>query len=219
MATLLQDLRYGFRVLRKSPGFTSIAIVTLALGIGANVAIFSYVDELWLRPMPVAHADRLVRIYTSSPSSKGEVERGESSYPDFEDLRGAKTLAGVAVLERRGAMYDDGSQNRLVVAAVLSDNFFDVMHPSPAHGRTFTEAELRNPVARPILISYPFWRRAFNSDPGIVGRSIVLSRQTVTVLGVLPRGFRGTQQNQPQLPRSGDVRQAARRRHAAAGPR
>jgi putative ABC transport system permease protein len=193
MATLLQDLRYGFRVLRKSPGFTLIAIVTLALGMGANIAIFSYVDELWLRPMPIPHADRLVRIYTSSPSSQGEVERGESSYPDFEDLRGAKTLAGVAVLERRGAMYDDGSQNRLVTAAVLSDNFFDVMQPSPAHGRTFTEAELRNPVARPILISYPFWRRAFNSDPGIAGRSIVLSRQAVTVLGVLPRGFRGTE--------------------------
>jgi putative ABC transport system permease protein len=193
MATLIQDLRYAFRVLRKSPGFTAIAIFTLALGIGANVAIFSYVDELWLRPMPVPHADRLVRIYTSSPSSHGEIELGENSYPDFEALRAAKSLAGVAVLERRGAMYDDGSQNRLLSAAVLSDNFFDVMQPSSAHGRTFTEAELRNGDARPIVISYPFWRRAFNSDSGIVGRSIVLSRQAVTVYGILPRGFRGTE--------------------------
>jgi MacB-like periplasmic core domain len=192
---LLQDLRYGLRVLRKSPGFTIIAVLTLALGIGANVAIFSYVDELWLRPMPVPQPERLVRIFTSAPSSQGEIERGESSYADFEDLRAAKTLAGVAVLERRGAMYDDGSQNRLVTAAVISDNFFDVMQPSAAYGRTFTEAELRNSDARPIVISYPFWRRAFNSDPGIAGRTIVLNkndRQAVLVLGVLPRGFRGT---------------------------
>ncbi len=194
MGTLLQDFRYGLRVLRKSPGFTAIAVITLALGIGANVSIFSFVDELWLRPMPVPQADRLVRIYTSSPASQGEIERGYNSYPDFEDLRaGAKTLSGLALLQRRGAMYDDGSQNRLVSAAVLSDNFFEVLRPAPAWGRTFTESELRNSGTRPIVISYPFWRRAFNADPGIAGRSIVLDRQPVVVLGVLPRGFRGTE--------------------------
>lgn len=192
MATLIQDLRYGLRVLRKSPGFTIIAVLTLALGIGVNVAIFSFVDELWLRPMPVPQADRLVRIFTSSFSSQGEIERGYNSYPDFQDLRNAKTLSGVALLERRGAMYDDGSQNRLVIAAVLSDNFFEVLQPSPAYGRMFTEAELRHLDAQPIVISYPFWRRAFSSDPAIVGRNIILNRIPVTVLGVLPRGFRGT---------------------------
>lgn len=192
MATLIQDLRYGLRVLRNSPGFATIAILTLALGIGVNLAIFSFVDELWLRPMPVPQPDRLVRIFTSSSTSHGEIERGHTSYPDFQDLRGARNLSGVALLQRRGAFYDDGSQNRLQLAAVLSDNFFEVLQPSPALGRTFTEAELRNGEARVVVISYPFWRRAFNSDPGIVGRSIVLNRQSVVVLGVLPRGFRGT---------------------------
>jgi putative ABC transport system permease protein len=193
MRALIQDLLYGLRILRNSPGFTMIAVLTLALGVGVNVAIFSFVDELWLRPMPVPQADRLVRIFTSSPTSHGETERGLNSYLDFEDLRAAKTLSGVALLERRGAMYDDGSQNRLVTAAVLSDNFFEVLQPAPAYGRTFTERELRDSAARPIVISYPFWRRAFNSDPDIVGRSIVLNRQSVLVLSVLPRGFRGTE--------------------------
>jgi putative ABC transport system permease protein len=194
METLLQDIRYGFRMLRKTPGFTVVAIVTLALGIGANVAIFSFVDELWLRPMPVPHADQLVRIFTSNPSSKGEIERGWNSYPDFADLRtSAKTLSGVALIERRGALYDDGVQNNLVTAAVLSDNFFDVLQPVPALGRTFTENELKSPQALPVMLSYPFWRRQFGGDVSLVGRTIVVDRQQVAVVGILPRGFRGTE--------------------------
>lgn len=196
MATLIQDLRYGLRVLRNSPGFAAIAVLTLAFGIGANVAIFSFVDELWLHPIPVPHPERLVRIFTSSPTSHGEVERGLNSIPDFVDLRaGTNTLSGVALLQRRGAFYDDGSQNRFVSVAVISDNFFDVLQPSPILGRIFTEAELRSSgsMGLPVVISYPFWQRAFNGDPGIAGRSIVLNRQSVVVVGILPRGFRGTQ--------------------------
>ncbi len=102
METLLRDVRYGWRALRKFPGFATMAILTLALGIGANVAIFSFVDELWLRSMPVPHAERLIRIFTSNPSSAGEIERGSSSFPDFLDLRNnTTTLSGVAALERR----------------------------------------------------------------------------------------------------------------------
>ena len=194
MRALVQDLRYGLRVLLHSPGFSSIAVLTLALGIGANVAIFSFVDELWLRPMPVPQAEKLVRIYTSAPTSHGEIAEGYTSYPDFADLRsGSKTLSGVALLESRGAMYDDGTQNRLLSAAVVSDNFFDVLQPAPAWGRTFSERELSNPGARSVVIGYPFWRRAFNGDRGIVGRSMVLDRQPFLVLGVLPRSFRGTE--------------------------
>jgi predicted permease len=199
METLLQDVRYGLRMLRKSPGFATVAVLTLALGIGANVAIFSYVDELWLRPMPVAHADRVLRIFTSNPSSGGEIEHGFSSYPDFEDLRkSAKTLSGVALFEGRGAMLDDGLQNKLVTAAVISDNFFDVLQPRPAAGRLFTESELRNRNTLMVVLSYPFWRRQYNSDPSLVGKTIVVDRQHVTVVGVLPRSFRGTQASMVQ---------------------
>ncbi|MGA8151833.1 MAG: ABC transporter permease [Terriglobales bacterium] len=193
METLLQDVRYGARMLRKLPGFTAVAVITLALGIGANVAIFSYVDELWLRPMPVPHAERIVRVFTSSPSSEGEVERGYSSYPDFEDLRRtSKTLSGVALYEGRGAMLDDGLQNKLVIVAALSDNFFDVLEPKAAIGRVFTGTEFQSDNTLRVVLSYPFWRRQYNGDPTIVGRTIIVDRQHVTVLGVLPRSSRGT---------------------------
>jgi predicted permease len=193
METLAQDIRYGLRMLRKSPGFAAMAVITLALGIGANVAIFSYVDELWLRPLPVPHASEVVRIFTSNPSSGGS-ERGESSYPDFEDLRrDTKTLAGVAAYQGRGAMIDDGVQNKLVLASLISDNFFDVLQPQAAAGRMFTERDLRQSNAPEVVLSYPFWRSQYNGDPGIVGRSIIVDRQNVTVVGVLPRSFRGTE--------------------------
>jgi predicted permease len=194
MDTLLQDVRFGFRMLWKWPGFAIVAVTTLAVGIGANVAIFSYVDELWLRPMPVPHADRLVRIFTSNPSSKGEIERGYSSYPDFQDLRAnTKTLSGIALHEGRGAMLDDGVQNKLVTASVVSDNFFDLLQPTPASGRMFTESELRSGSELAIVLSYPFWRHQYNGNPAIVGQTIIVDRQHVTVLGVLPRSFRGTE--------------------------
>jgi predicted permease len=193
MESLLQDFRFAWRMLRKSPGFTIVAMLTLAVGIGANVAIFGFVDELWLRPMPVRDAGQLVRIFTSNPSSEGEVERGWSSYPDFQDLRSAKTLSGVALLERRGGFYDDGTQNNLVTAAVLSDNFFEVLQPTLALGRVFTEDELKTSHSLPVLLSYPFWQRAFHGDTSLVGHTIVVDRQPVTVLGILPRGFRGTE--------------------------
>lgn len=194
MGSLLQDLRYGWRMLLKAPGFTLVAIVTLALGIGANVAIFGFVDELWLRPMPVPEANRVVRVFTSNPRGNGEVERGWSSYPDFEDMRSrSKTLSGLALMERRGALYDDGTQTTLVTAAVLSNNFFDVLQPTPAVGRTFTEAELKNSQALPVMLSYPFWKRAFNGDKSRIGRTFIVDRLPVLALGVLPRSFRGTE--------------------------
>ena len=190
---LVQDFLYGLRILRKSPGFTSVAVLTLALGIGANLALFSYVDALWLSPLPVPQPDRVVRIYTSNPGSHGEVEQGFSSYPDFQDLRAdSRTFSGVGLMQQRGAMYDDGSQTRLVIAAMVSDNFFDVLQPRAVAGRTFREAEMREFSGLAVVISYSFWQRAFNRDRALPGRTITLDRQRLVVLGVLPRGFRAT---------------------------
>jgi len=192
MEFIAHDMRYALRMMVKTPAFTIIAIVTLALGIGADVAIFSYVDEMWLRPMPVPHADRVMRIFTSNPSSGGEIEHGLSSYPDFEDLRtSAKDFSGVALYEGRGAMLDDGVQNKLVTVGVVSDNFFDVLQPSAAVGHLPSAEESRDPSSVRVVLSYPFWRSQYNADPSIVGRSIIVDRQHVTVLGVLPRSFRG----------------------------
>ena len=194
MTGLAQDLRYALRQLSTNRGFTAVAVLTLALGIGVNVATFSFVDELWLHPMPVREANRLVRIFTSNPSSQGEIERGTSSYPDFQDLRAnSKTLAGVAALDNRGALVDDGRQSRLVSAAVVSENFFDVLEGTPALGRTFTEKEFQNSQAPLVVLSYPFWRRQFNGDSTLPGRTMIVDSQPVTILGVLPRGFRGSE--------------------------
>ena len=188
------DLKYALRTLRNSPAFALLAIATLALGIGANLAIFSLVDEIWLRPMPVPRADRLLRIFTSNPSSEGVVAEGFNSYPDFESIRqSTRTLSGVAALERRGAQLDTGRESRLLSAAVLSDNFFDVLAPTAAAGRLFTEAEVRAPGALTVVLSYPFWKQQFAADPTLPGRTIMLDRQAVRVAGILPRGFRGTE--------------------------
>src|SRR5262249_16796041 len=117
-----------------------------------------------------------------------------SSYPDFEDLRrDTKMLSGVAAYQGRGAMIDDGVQNKLVLASLISDNFFDVLQPKPAAGRMFSASELRNSNSPVVVLMHPFWRSQYNGDPSIVGRSIIVDRQSVTVVGVLPRSFRGTE--------------------------
>ena len=194
MNGILQDFVFAMRSLRKNPGFAVISVLVLALGIGANVAIFSLVDEIWLRPMPVPHSERLIRIFTSDRGSEGVVARGYSSYPDFQSIRQTtKSLSGVASLEKRGAQLDTGAENRLVVAAVVSGNFFDVLGPVPAAGRTFTETEAGSPGVRVVMLSHPFWRQQFHADPELPGRTILLDRQQVLVAGILPRGFRGTE--------------------------
>lgn len=193
----LHDVRFAVRTLAKSPGFAIVTILILALGIGANVAVFSLVDELWIRPRPVPHPERVLRVFTSNAGSEGIIARGYSSYPDFLDVaQRAKTLDGIASLERRGATLAVGDGIKLISAAVVSPNFFDVLQPNPARGRTFTAAEAQSPKARVLMISYPFWREQFNGDPALAGHTIVLDKQDVLVAGVLPRGFRGTEPTQ-----------------------
>ncbi len=105
MSNFLQDFRYGLRMLAKSPGFTAITVLTLALGIGANLAVFSLVDELWMRPRPVPHPERVVRLFTSNLTSEGAMVGGYSSYPDYLDIaHRAKSFTGVAAVEMRGGL-------------------------------------------------------------------------------------------------------------------
>jgi len=193
MTSLSTELRRAARSWRRTPGLALTALLTLAIGIGANVAVFSLVDEIWLRPLPVPQPEQLVRIFTSQSSSEGEIDRGPNSYPDFESLRtSTQTLSGVAALERRGALLDTGHESKLVTAAVVSGNFFDLLAPTAAQGRTFTAAEAAAPGSRVVMLSHSFWRSQFDADPSLPGRTIVVDRQEVLVAGVLPRGFRGT---------------------------
>jgi putative ABC transport system permease protein len=140
----------------------------------------------------VPEVGRLVRIFTSV-SGPDAVDQGYSSYPDLDDLRRTtRTLSGVASLEQRGAQLDTGRETRLVRTAVVSDDFFDVLGPVPAAGRTIPAAEAASPGVRIAMLSYPFWRKQYGEDPTLPGRTIVLDRQPVMVAGILPRGFRGT---------------------------
>ena len=187
----LHDVRFAVRTLAKSPAFAIVAIVALALGIGANVAVFSLVDEIWLRPRPVPHPEQVVRIFTSDPTAEGVVAQGYNSYPDYQDIaRRATSFSGVALMDRRGAMLDSGEQSVLLRVAIVSPNFMQMMEVTPALGRTFTQAEASVPGARVVMLSYPFWAQQFNRDVTLPGRTIDLDKQQVLVAGVLPRGFR-----------------------------
>ena len=194
ISELAQDLRYGLRQLRRNPGFTIVAILTLALGIGVNTAVFSLVDEIWLRPRPVPQPERVVRIYTSKPTSGGMIAQGESSYLDYDYIRqSVKAFSGVTFLQWRGAMLYTRGENKLLHVAVVSDDFFDVLDPDAAAGRVLTASQARAAGTLAVMLSWPFWNNQFNRDPALPGKTIILNRRHVLVAGVLPRGFRGTQ--------------------------
>src|SRR5438067_5928400 len=187
MDAILQDLRYALRTLRRSPGFTTVTILTLALGIGANTAIFSVVDAVLLKPLPYPHADRLVSLDTRVPGPGKDIFGSAMSYPDIQQLQAlTKDFAGVAAYTYARYNYAGRDEARELAATVVSPNLFDVLGVSPAIGRGFTGAELHDRLA---LLSYGMWATAFGSDRNIVGRVINLDGHSFTVVGVMPRGF------------------------------
>ncbi len=193
MNSLLQDLKFGVRMLRKSPIVSAVAILTFALGIGVNVAIFSVVDAIALRPLDVPDPDRIVRILNQDPAHP---ERGAaSSWIELQALRQeSRAFAGVTAADRRGVIVKDGDESRLLLTNVVADNYFDVFRVTPSVGRAFTAAEAGGANSQPILLlSHDYWQRRYNADPAIVGKTIIASDVACTVIGILPRRFRGTE--------------------------
>jgi predicted permease len=181
----------------KSPGFTTVAIATLALGIGANTAIFSVVNAALLSPLPFPEPDRLVAVWTTV--QRESVERRGSSYPDFVDLRDrsqsfdafAAWSSDTLTLASTG---DAAAQQ--VRIELVSAPYFAMLGATPIAGRTFTDREDAEKNAHPVaLISYAFWQRQFASDRGVVGRVLRLNDRPVTVIGILPQGFAGLADN------------------------
>ena len=184
---MLQDLRFALRRLRKNPGFSAIAIVTLALGIGANTAIFSAVDAVLLKPLPYPDANRLVSLDTKVPGPGKDIYGSSMSYPDLQQLQSlTRDFAGVAAYRDTRYNYASRDQALELAATVVSPSLFGVLGVSPAIGRGFTGAELHDRLA---VLSYGLWATAFGSDRNIVGRVINLDGQSFTVVGVMPRGF------------------------------
>ncbi len=197
---LWQDVRYGARLLRKSPLFTITAVVSLAIGIGANTTIFSVASALLLRPMPgLSDVTRLVDV--------GRTQNGQgfdnSSYLNYRDLRTRMTtLEGVyaARLEPQAMSLSEGGQAERVYGTIVSANFFEILGTTPHLGRLLRDEDDRALGASPfIVISHQLWERRFASDPTAVGRAIVLNGQAFTIVGVAPRGFQGTTLLKPDL--------------------
>jgi len=192
MSKLMQDVRYGFRRLRTSPGFTLVAVLSLALGIGANTAIFSLVDTVLLRPLAVARPDRLVELYGTL---HGGADYTIQSYLNFKDYRERnRTLSGVTAYRFAPMSLSHDGNNQRVWGYLVSGDYFDVLGVSPVMGRFFVPEEDRVPGERAVaVISYDCWRKLFNSDPSVVGRDVMLNGMKFNVIGVAPKGFAGTE--------------------------
>jgi putative ABC transport system permease protein len=189
MGTLWQDIRYGFRMLVRNPGFTIVVVLVLGIGIGVSTAIFSIVEWLLLRPSPFAEANRVVRIYASSRGNP----YGPFSYPVYLALKDQMScLSDLAAFQYRGASIEGEPWTKDLHAAVVSRNYFSVLGVKASLGRVFSEnddEEMRNEPG--VVLSYNLWRHWFGADPGIVGKSILISNRNVTVLGITPRAFTG----------------------------
>ncbi len=188
--TLLNDLRYGAKMLWKSKGVTIVAVISLAIGIGANSAIFSLFNSFLLRPRAVSHPEQLVDIYVS----EGEQQPYSStSYPSYLDLRDRNdVLSGLAAYGIRQFNFGDANRVEQIWGEAVSGNYFDVLGVAAQKGRTFSADEdvvpRRNPVA---VISHGLWQRRFNSDPELVGKTVTLNDQSLTVIGIAPPQYTG----------------------------
>ena len=186
--SLSQDLRLALRMLRKSPGFTAVAVVTLALGIGANAVVFSALNALILRPLNVPRAESLYSIHRASDNSAAQ------SYLDYLDLRDQnrsfEDLAGYNILV---AGLDTGKDPARTWLLAVSGNYFDVLGIQPQIGRFFHASDEQGPNSTPyIVLSHAYWHSHFQDDPGVVGRVVQVNKHPFTILGVSPPGFHGT---------------------------
>ncbi len=186
---MIQDLRYGVRMLLKNPGFTLIAVFTLSLGIGANTAIFTLLDKVLIRPAPVEQPHQLVvfaRDASGAPVS--------FSYPLYADLRDRNgVLSGLVAYYQQPFSLSDGSQSERVIGQIVSGNYFATLGVRPALGRFFLPEEDRTPGTHPVVvIGHGLWRRRFGADPAVIGKTISLNAYRYTVVGVAPPEFTGT---------------------------
>lgn len=195
MESLKQDLAYGLRTLVKNPGFTIVAVLALALGTGANTAIFSVVNGVLLRPLPFREPERLVMVWINN--TKGNQPQAAFSVPDFLDYRESNgVLEQIASLSFDDFNLTDGDQPERVQGTMVSANFFSVLGVAAQTGRVFLSAEDQAGADRVVVISNGLWRRRFGGDPALVGQTIQLNGASFTVVGVTPPEF--------QSPEKGD---------------
>lgn len=207
MIHLIQDIRFAFRRFRRVPGPFLAAVVTLALGIGANTAIFSLVDGFSLRPLQISDPAHLVWIESVKNHAAADADRDvTSSYAEFQDVReDVPAFADVAAVDRRGVALETGEGLQLLLAEVVSDNYFTFIGTQPELGRLPDENELHRIQAPVIVLSHATWKRVFGGNPGVIGQTFKVKGGSATVMAVMPAGFRGTERlidPQVYVPRS-----------------
>src|SRR5438445_11565849 len=189
---MLQDLRFGFRMLRRSPGFFLLAIGCLTLGNGANAAVFSWIEGILLRPYPlVVDQDRLLAV---SGTNRGAPGTSDVSWPDFVDFQRSCTLIDAFIAEKiTGTTLSIGDRAERVPGSIVSANYFDAIGVHPMLGRGFERGEDVGRNAHPVVvISYQMWQDRFRGDPAIIGTTQPLNGLPFTIIGVMPKGFYGT---------------------------
>ena len=202
MDTLLQDLRYGARVLIKNPGFTVVAVLTLALGLGANTAIFSLTDQILLRLLPVDKPEELVVLRSPGPKNGRVWADGDGSasfaYPFYKDLRDKDSVfAGLLARFAVSLSVAGEGQTERANGELVSGNYFDVLGVRPAMGRVFADDDNRVPGGHPLVVlSYGYWTRHFGADAGILNKTLIVNGVSMTVVGVARAGFNGVQVGQ-----------------------
>jgi putative ABC transport system permease protein len=197
MERLLQDLRYAWRLLWKRPGFTAVAVASLALGVGANTTIFSLVDALFLRPLPVRAPERLVSIFTTDQKNPGTIPSAHLNWKDLREQN--RSFSGVLGYDWAGmnvmlrAPGGGESEPIVLVGQMASGNYFDLLGVHAARGRTFSPEDDQEGAGRAVVVlSDHFWRERMGGDAGAVGSTISINHHPFTVIGIAPPEFTGT---------------------------
>lgn len=192
METLLQDIRFGFRQLMKQPGFAVLAIISMALGIGANTSIFSLVDTALLRPLAVKEPSQLLELYGTLQNG---AEWSLQSYPNYKEYRDRNTVfSGLCVYRVVVSSLTVNNSSQRVWGYLVSGNYFDVLGVKPILGRSFLPEEDQTLGSHPVaVISYNCWQRRFSGDPAVVGKTVQFNTRPFTIIGVAPKGFIGTE--------------------------
>jgi predicted permease len=217
MSTFLSDVTYAFRTLRSNAGFTGVAVAALALGIGANTAIFTVVDGVMLSPLPYPNADRLVRLGRKFPAGNGY----SNSIPKYMVWRNNNVFAAMTLFDQGGIGMNLGAGDHPEQAKVshVSKDYFQVFGSLPAIGRTFSQAEDVPHGAPVAVLSDRLWRNRLGADPQIVGRNILLNNQPYTVVGIMPKGFESNPPMDVWLPLQADPASTNRGHYLAAAAR
>ena len=186
MDQLIKDLRYGVRSLRKRPGFTAITVLTLALGIGANTAIFSVVYSVLIRPLPFYRADRIVLLWGEDRVENNS--RSQVSHTDIVDYRAQQTLFdSITTFNSWTPLISGAAEPARISGALVGDDFFKVMGTQPFLGRAFLPEEQQDGRDQVVVLSYELWQKQLNGDPNAVGKTILLNLRPHTIVGIIDR--------------------------------